>query len=138
VKRVLLVGSFLMIALPACQLAPPEREPLRLLPEDRAPLPYAELLTRARIQSTVATEAFYVDKWSDVDDAAQGLAQTARFLAKAQDVPPKQKDALPQVSKDLADEAAKLSEAAKAKDVKKVNESLTRIQLTVRELRLDQ
>jgi hypothetical protein len=138
VKRVLLVGSFAMIFLSACQLPPPEREPLRLLPEDRPPLPYAELLTRARVQASVATEAFYVDKWSDVDDAAQGLAQTARFLAKAQDVPPKQKDALPKVSEELAKQAADLSEAAKAKDVKKVNEALTRIQLTVRELRLDQ
>jgi hypothetical protein len=138
VKRVLLVGSFLMICLSACQLAPPEREPLRLLPEDRPPLPYAELLTRARIQATIATEAFYVDKWNDVDDSAQGLAQTARFLAKAQDVPPKQKETLPQMSKDLTEEATKLSAAAKDKDAKKVNESLTRINQLVRELRLDQ
>jgi hypothetical protein len=137
VKRVLLVGSVLVISLSACQL-PPEREPLRLLPEDRPPLPYAELLTRARVQAMVATEAFYVDKWADVDDAAQGLAQTARFLAKAQDVPPKQKEALPKVSEELGKEATQLSEAAKAKDAKKVNETLTRIQLTVRELRLDQ
>jgi hypothetical protein len=138
VKRVLLVGSFLTLCLSACQLAPPEREPLRLLPEDRPPLPYAELLTRARIQATIATEAFYVDKWNDVDDSAQGLAQTARFLAKAQDVPPKQKETLPQMSKDLSEEATKLSAAAKDKDAKKVNESLTRINQLVRELRLDQ
>jgi hypothetical protein len=137
-KRTLLTGWFVLIFLSGCTVGPAEREPLRLLPEDRPPLPYADLLTRARLQSTTATEAFYVDKWNDVDDAAKGLEQTARFLAKAQDVPPKQKDSLPKASDDLAKEAKQLSEAAKVKDAKKVNESLTRIQLMVRELRLDQ
>ena len=77
-KRFLLTGA-LLLSLSACQL-PPERVPLQRLPENGPPLPYAELLTRARAQATVATEAFYVNRWADLEDAAAGLEQTARFL----------------------------------------------------------
>jgi hypothetical protein len=119
-----------------CQL-PGERMPMRLLPEDGPPLPYAELLTRARLQATTATEAFYVNKWTDLEDTARSLAQTARFLAKATDVPAKHKDTLPVVSGDLSKEATALQEAAKAQDVKKAGEILQRIHLKIRELRLD-
>src|SRR5438067_8707942 len=136
-KRALWIGSgSLLLMLAACQ-APPERAALTPLPEDSPPLPYAELLTRARYQATLATEAFYVDKWPEVEDAARGLEQTARFLPKAQDVPPKQKDALPVVSGDLSKEAGRLLEAARSKDVKQTNDALQRVQLVVHELRLD-
>ncbi|HXG12695.1 MAG TPA: hypothetical protein VNK04_23255 [Gemmataceae bacterium] len=119
-----------------CQL-PAERMPPRLLPEDGPPLPYAELLTRARLQATAATEAFYVNKWSDLDEAAAGLAQTARFLEKATDVPARHKDTLPIAAGDLGKDAAALREAAKAQDVKKAGEVLQRIHLKIRELRLE-
>jgi hypothetical protein len=131
----LCTGSLLLI-LTACQ-APEERAALRPLPDDTPPLPYAELLTRARYQATLATEAFYVDKWTEVEDAARGLEQTARFLPKAQDVPAKQKDALPVVSGDLSKEAGRLLAAARAKDVKEANDALQHVHLVVHELRLD-
>ena len=133
-KRPLLIGSRVLFAT-ACQI--PERPALRPLPEDGPPLPYAELLTRARAQCTVATEAFYVNKWADVEDAARGLEQTAHYLPKAEDIPAKQKDALPAVSTSLNKDAVKLREAAKAQDEKAANEVLQRLHLTVRELRLD-
>jgi hypothetical protein len=136
-KRALWLGSgTLLLALAAFQ-APLERAALTPLPEDAPPLPYAELLTRARYQATLATEAFYVDKWPEVEDAARGLQQTARFLPKAQDVPPKQKDSLPVVSGDLSKEAGRLLEAARAQDVKQANDALQHVQLVVHELRLD-
>ena len=128
-------GSLLLI-LTACQ-APEERAALRPLPDDTPPLPYAELLTRARYQATLATEAFYVDKWTEVEDAARGLEQTAHFLPKAQDVPAKQKDALPVVSGDLSKEAGRLLAAARTKDVKEANDALQHVHLVVHELRLD-
>ena len=135
-KRALWMGSgSLLLILAACQ-APSERAALTPLPDDSPPMPYAELLTRARYQATLATEAFYVDKWAEVEDAARGLQQTARFLPKAEDVPARQKDALPVVSGDLSKEAGKLLEAARAKDVKEANDSLQRVQLVVHELRL--
>jgi hypothetical protein len=123
----------LLLLVPACAI-PLEREPLRLLPEDRGPMPYNELAVRARLQATGAMEAYYVDRWTDVEDAARGLEQTARFLNKAQEVPAKQKETLPKLSEDLAKEAVLLRDGAKEKDAKKVHESLTRVQSLVREL----
>jgi hypothetical protein len=131
----LLVTAGLCLALTSCQM-PAERTPLPPLPEKVVSLPYAELLTRARGQATLANEAFYVNKWGELEDAAKGLEQTARFLAKADDVPVKHKDTLPEASADLAREAARLREAAVAKDVKKSTAALQRIHLKVRELRL--
>jgi hypothetical protein len=132
-RRILLMGSLLFIG--SCQ-APPERVPVQRLPENGPPLPYAELLTRARAQATYATEAFYVNHWTDMDDAARGLEQTARFLAKAEDVPTNRKEQLPSASSDLAKEATKLREAAVAKSEKDSNDALQRIHRMVRELRL--
>jgi hypothetical protein len=134
-KRFLVAGAFFAL-LTGCQL-PPERMPLKPLPENGPALPYAELLTRARLQATAATEAFYVNRWGDLEDAARGLEQTARFLPKADDVPPKHKETLPVVSTDLGKEATALREAAQAKDVKIANDTLQRINLKIRELRLD-
>lgn len=125
VALVLLVGG--------CAL-PPERLPLRPLPEDSQPLPYPEMVGRARLQASAANESFYVNKWTDLEDAAKGLEQTARHLARATEVPPSHKDKLAVEAGDLGKEAEKLREAAKARDVKQTNEILQRINLMVREL----
>jgi hypothetical protein len=85
----------------------------------------------------IATEAFYINRWPDVEDAARGLEQTAHYLAKAEDVPAKQKDQLNALSTSLSKEAVKLRDAAKAQDEKAANETLQRLHLTVREMRLD-
>src|SRR2546421_10320926 len=135
-KRILLAAC-LVVPLSACQV-PAERVPLQRLPENGPPLPYAELLTRARAQASVATEAFYVNRWADLEDAAKGLEQTARFLAKAEDVPARQKDTLAVMSSDLGKLGARLREATLTKNVKDVNDTLQQIHLKVRELRLDQ
>jgi hypothetical protein len=132
-KHLLLVGTLLVLG--GCQ-APPDRIPLQRLPENGPPLPYAELLTRARAQATYATEAFYVNHWSELEEAARGLEQTARFLAKADDVPANRKDRLPAASSDLAQDSIKLREAATAQNDKEANAVLQRIHLAVRELRL--
>jgi hypothetical protein len=124
---------FLLLAA-GCQM-PPDRLPARVLPEDSPPLPYAELLTRARLQSTAATEAFYINQWADLEEAARGLAQTARFLAKALEVPEHHKATLLDESERLGKEADRLREAAKNKDDKQVTEVLQKIHLMVRELR---
>ncbi len=134
-KRLLLLAS-LFLLLSGCQL-PAERLPPPLPEDGKVSVTYAELLTRARAQARVANESFYVDKWTDLEDAARGLEQTARFLPKAEDVPPSHKNALPQVSKDLSADAGKLREAALAKDVKETTALMSRINTTVRELRLD-
>jgi hypothetical protein len=133
-KRVLMLGVLSLTAI-ACQ-APGERTPLPPLPEKVTALPYAELLTRARLQATQANEAFFVDRWPDLEEAAKGLEQTARFLARADDVPAKHRDTLSVASRDLGKDAAALRAAAAARDEKRANVALTRIQSKVRELRL--
>ncbi len=117
-----------------CQL-PPERMPVKALPEDSPPLPYPELLTRARLQVSTATEAFYLDRWPDLVAAARGLEQTARFFPKAIEVPEKRKATLASRATDLGAQATKLREAAEAKDVKQTTEILQQVNLQVRELR---
>ena len=132
-KRVLLPGMALLLA--GC-VAPAERVPLQPLPENGQVLPYPELLTRARAQASAANEAFYVNRWTDLEDLAKGLDQTARFLSKAQEVPAKNKDTLKEVTSDMAQNARKLKAAASAQNVKDANDALQRINLKVRELRL--
>ena len=122
-------------SLAGCQLSD-ERAPLTPLQENARPLSYAELLTRARRESEAALEAFYDNKWPILEEDSRMLEQTARFFGKATDVPDKHKDTLPAVSTDLAKLSADLQKAAQEKDVKLANESLQRIILKVREMRL--
>ena len=134
-RRALRSGVFLLLVV-GCQL-PPERLPLMPLPEDGPPLSYADTITRARAQAMAGTEAFYVNRWGDLEDAARGLEQTARFLLKAGDVPVRHRDSLAVKAGDLGKDALKLRESAKARDVKTANELLQRIHLTLRELRAE-
>jgi hypothetical protein len=127
----------ILVCLAAGCVTPGERTPLKLLPEDSAPLPYAELLTRARAQVNGAIDASYVNNWSELEDVARGLEQTAKFLPKATEVPAKQKDTLPVIAGDLGKDAGSLRDAAKAKDVEKTDDSLKRLHQTVRRLRIE-
>ncbi len=123
-----LIGSALF-ALAGCRV-PPDREDLKLFDEKRAPIGYADLYLRARSQASLALEAFYTDNWPDLDDAAKALEQTSRFLPKAADTP-----ADARAAEQLRADAARLGEAARAKDVRVANEVLQRIQFNIRTLR---
>jgi hypothetical protein len=133
--RTLLPGLVLLTVF-GCQL-PAERVPLKPLPAEGPPLPYAELLTRARLQAMNAQEFYYQDKYAELEEAGKDLEQTAKYLPKSTDVPASQKDTLPVTAGDLGKEAVKLREAAKAKDHAKIEESMNSIHRAVRELRLD-
>jgi hypothetical protein len=106
------------------------------VPDKVTPLPYSQLLTRARTLVARANEAYYVDHWVDIEDAARGLEQTAHYLAKAEDVPAKHKDTLATVSADLGKLSKSLLDSASVKDVKKINEVLGKLNNKVREMRL--
>lgn len=127
------VFGLLVLAL-GCQ-APPQRAAVVALPEDSAPLPFTDLVTRARAQAMTALEAYYVDHWAEVEDAARGLEQTARFLHRATNVPPARQGDLGPRTDTLADAARQLREAAKNKAGEQVNAVLQRINAQVRELR---
>src|SRR5437870_2534378 len=126
--------SLCVVGLWGCRL-PPEREPLKPLPEEGQVYSYQEILGRARIQATVALESFYVDNWNDLEEAAQGLEQTARFLPKASEPPARHKDKLADEAKLLAKDAFRLRVAAQAKNATDANEALQRIHLKIRSLR---
>jgi hypothetical protein len=134
--RRLLIPCLAVLTLAGCP-APQDRLPPDL-PDAVAPRPYAELLTRARAQAKVATEAFYINKWGDLEDAARGLEQTARYLPKAEEVPSARKPALMVLSDELLKEAGNLRKAAQSKDEKEATTVLTRINFKVRELRPDE
>lgn len=136
--RMLLCAS-LVALLTSCQSGPEQRStPLPPLPEKVQPMPYGRLLERARATAKSATEAFYVDNWADLEEAARGLEQLAQYLVKAEDVPIKHRDTIVTTSADLGKLAKNLREAATAKDVKKTTDILTKIQLLVREMRLSE
>jgi hypothetical protein len=58
-------------------------------------------------------------------------------MTKAEEVPAKIKPSLSTVSEEIRKEALKLREASKNKDAQEVNSTLQRLNLQVRELRLD-
>ncbi len=128
--------GLVLIVLAGCVM-PAERVPLKPLGEDSPPQPYGDLLNRARVQATAATEAFYVNGWNDLEEFAKGLEQTARFLPKATDVPARLKDKLPTQASNLEKDAHQLRDAARTQNVKLTNEVMQRINLKVRELRAE-
>jgi hypothetical protein len=125
-------ASWLLLAVAGCQL-PPERAAPPLLPENAPPQTYTDLIRRARRQADAADEVFFMNKWSELEEAAKGLEQTARFLNEATDVPAKHKDTLKVEAEDLGKDAVKLREAAKAQQVEEAKETLRRIILKVRD-----
>lgn len=135
-KRIILCAMVLG-GLVSCQSGPETRSaPLTMLPEKVTAMPYGRLLERARAQARQATEASFVDAWSDLEETARGLEQTALYLDKAEDVPAKHTTRLATMSNDLGKLARSLSEAAKAKDATKTTEVLTNVNRAVREMRL--
>ncbi len=81
-----------------------------------------------------AVEAFYVDAWADLGDAAAALEQTSRFLPKTTQIPDSLKDKLGAETDQLRQDAMKLGDAARAKDARAVNDALQRVNLRIREL----
>jgi hypothetical protein len=98
---------------------------------------YADLTGRLRHLAMAAHEAYYLDRWDDVEVAARGLEQSARFLNKALAVPPEQSADLGHRSEVLAKDAAELRAAAQARppDAGRINAVLQRIHNLVRDLR---
>lgn len=129
-RRVLLIS---ILVLGGCKAV--ERAAVSPLPDDTGPMPFADLVSRARLQAMTANEAFYVDNWILLEESARGVEQTARFLKKAQGVPAARAADLESRCDLLAREAAQLRLAAQKRDVDQSNAILQRIHFQVRELR---
>lgn len=132
-QRLSIVLSFVLVSTVGCRL-PPERD-FKPFQEEGAMFSYQELIDRARTQAAVALEAFYVDDWENMEQAARGLEQTARFLPRSSALPShlSAKD-LTQECSVLGKEAARLTEAAREKSVNAANQTLQRINLQIRML----
>jgi hypothetical protein len=126
-----LFGTFLILLLSGC-LA--QREGLKPLPENLPPPGFEEMLGRARAQASAALDAFYVDNWTDLEQAAVSLEQTARLLPRSTRIPDALKIKLDTEADLLKKDAGKLLEAARAKNSMQANEMMQRIQLRIREL----
>ncbi len=118
-----------------CQVAPEMRRAIPPLPSEGGSLSYRDVVQRARMQATMATEAFYVDQWGEVESAAQGLEETARYLTRTKEIPPSQQAVLALRSENLAKEAQALRLAVQSRDERRTTEVMQRINLLVRELR---
>src|SRR5262245_60588474 len=127
-RRAILLAAFSLL-LAGCLATPEPNRPLQPLPTDGAPLPFKDVVARARGIATSATEAFYVDQWTEVEKAATNLEDTAQYLPRSADVPAAHKVSLEVRSQTLVKEAQTLKAAAKAKDVNKTTESMQKINL---------
>lgn len=123
---------FLALVLAGCRLA--EREGMNPLPENAAPLAYDEMLTRARGQAASALDAYYIDAWMDLEQAAQRLEQSARLLPKTTHIPEAFKTKVEPEADLLRQDAVKLLEAARAKNATAANEAMQRINQRIRQL----
>jgi hypothetical protein len=126
-----LIGFSLCLA--GCQV-PAERLPLMPVAEDGQPQKYADVLARARAQAAAANEAFYADKWVDLEEAAKALEETVKLLRGASDPPAKIKDKLDVDADDLSKEVKRLKEAAQTKNDKQATRSIQQIQLKVHDM----
>lgn len=126
-------GTLLFVLLAGCRIS--EREGLNPLPENAAPLSYTEMVNRAHGQASSALDAFYIDAWLELEQAAQRLEQTARLLPKTTHIPELFKTKVESESEHLRQDAIKLVEAARAKNATQVNETMQRINLRIRQLR---
>lgn len=129
--------SVASVFLLSCQSA--EKAALAPLPTSGAPLAYADLVGRGKAQVAAAHEFFYQDRWDEVRQASTAMRETAGALAalKPETVPAVKQASLAAQTKELADAAAVLQEAAATKDVAKTTEAFRRLHLVVRQLRVD-
>jgi len=132
--RSILLCAATLVFLVGCRL-PPDREPFKPLPEDGARYSYGELLSRLHSQANAAMDAFFVDAWIELEEAAQGIDQTARFLAKASDPPESLKTSIVQSCGNLQKEATRLAESARKKSAETATETLQKITLQIRQLK---
>jgi hypothetical protein len=132
--RKLLVCCALGAFLVSCRL-PPDREPFKPLPENGMAFSYGELLARLHSQANAALDAFFVDAWVELDEAAKGIEQTSRFLAKAESPPEHLKSSLVANCSILQKEAIRLGAAARTKNVEGATDSLQKLTLQIRQLK---
>lgn len=133
--RIVLI-ALMFLTIMGCQSPQERAASVQILPETGPVPPYPELLSRARNQATFATEAFFVNNWKELEEAAKSLEQTSRLMVKSPEIPDSLKAMMQEVSSDLNQEAVKLKEAASTKNEAASTQCLQKIHLKIRELRI--
>ena len=93
------------------------------------------MITRTRGQAGAALDAFYIDSWMELEQAAQRLQQSARLLPKSTHIPDTFKDKVGPESELLRKDADLLIEAARKQNAAQANEAMQRINDRIRQLR---
>jgi len=92
-----------------------------------------DLIARARVQATSATEAYYLDEWDRLDGIGQSLQDTSRQLRAVPVVKDREAD-LHAASVRLETIAQSLRQAAVARHVNDMNAVLSKLGLEVRNM----
>jgi hypothetical protein len=132
-RRAFVAGALLITLAIGCKIT--EREGQEPLAENAPPLAYAEMITRARGQAGAALDAFYIDSWMELEQAAQRLEQSARLLPKSKNIPDGFKEKIEPESEQLRKDALQLIDAARTQNAGKANEAMQRINQRIRQLR---
>jgi len=106
-----------------------------VLPEEGASTDYVDFLPKLRTLAWRATEAFYRDRWDELDDAAQSLERAVKVLKQSKNVPPRVQGELATRCEKLTAECGQLREACRTRAVNGASEHLQQIHILIRELR---
>jgi hypothetical protein len=105
------------------------------IPEDGTAVNYEEFLPRLRTLAWRGTEAFYRDRWDELDDAMITLDRAVKVLEKANNVPARVQPELASRCQNLIAECAKVRDAAKTRSEAAASDHLQKIHVLIRELR---
>lgn len=105
---------FSVVVMTGCASADRIAPPPIVLPEDGAPVNFAEFAPTLRRLAWQANEAFYRDDWKELGDAARKLERAAQLLKRAENVPAAMQADFPGRCDALAAESGKLRSSALA------------------------
>lgn len=106
-----------------------------VVPEDGSGTNYDELLPKLRTLSWQATEAFYRDRWDELEQSAVAIDKAVKALRQTKNVPARVAPDLAARCDELSAECRELKSAVAAKSPEKTSDHLQKIHLLVRELR---
>ncbi|MFL5327800.1 MAG: hypothetical protein ACJ8C4_02710 [Gemmataceae bacterium] len=106
-----------------------------VIPTDGANTDYVEFLPQLRSLAWRTTEAFYRDRWDELDEAAQTLDRAIKVLPQSKNIPQRLQADLPARCTVISEECAKLRQASRERSAAAASDHLQKIHVAIRELR---
>jgi hypothetical protein len=131
IRIAVLLGIF-SLSLSSCTT--PEPLAIPPLPLEGQGVAYGDVLTRLRLQSGAANEAFFTDDYDQLGGRARDIEQTAAVLPKTVDAPKTVQGRLADEATRLTAEARKLFEAARTRNEDQIRDALRKIHSQIRML----